>query len=184
MTKAVWNGVTIAESDDIALVEGNPYFPVGSVNWEYFRPSADTKPTYCHWKGFAEYSDIVVDGVENIAGVWQYHAPYEEAEAIRDRVAFWNSVELIDAPEGRGLVERSPSLRGDKTGWEALCWLLRNSEATVLSAADVTENTDIPESGIAEAFQVYDVQRYANRYKWRLKGGGGTGEPARLEKTA
>ena len=27
MVKAVWNGITIAESDDIVVVEGNAYFP-------------------------------------------------------------------------------------------------------------------------------------------------------------
>ena len=33
MTKAIWNGATIAESDDIALVEGNAYFPADGVRW-------------------------------------------------------------------------------------------------------------------------------------------------------
>ena len=31
MAKAVWNGEVIAESDDIVMVEANPYFPIGSV---------------------------------------------------------------------------------------------------------------------------------------------------------
>ena len=183
MAKAIWNGATLAESDDIALVEGNPYFPKEAVNWENFEDSADTRATYCHWKGISTYYDIVVDGEVNEGACWRYEEPYEESEIITDRVAFWNGVELIDAPEGKGLVERQPSLRGGKTGWEALCWLIRNSEETVLSAADVTANTDIPESGIAVVWQVYDVQRYAGRYKWRLAGGGATGEPVRIEKT-
>ena len=29
--KAVWNGTVIAESDDTVVVEGNHYFPAGSV---------------------------------------------------------------------------------------------------------------------------------------------------------
>ena len=45
MAKAIWKGATLAESDDIALVEGNPYFPKGSVNWDLFSKSDITKPT-------------------------------------------------------------------------------------------------------------------------------------------
>ncbi len=183
MAKAIWNGATLAESDDIALVEGNPYFPKASVDWDLLRDSADARPTYCHWKGMATYYDVVVDGEVNEGACWRYDEPYEESAIITDRVAFWNGVELIDAPEGTGLVERQPSLRGAKTGWEALCWLIRNSKQTVLSAAEVTENTDIAESGIAEAWAVHDVQRYAKRYKWRLAGGASTGEPVRIEKS-
>jgi uncharacterized protein (DUF427 family) len=183
MAKAMWNGAKLAESDDIALVEGNPYFPGESLNWDLFRASDATLPTYCHWKGMATYYDIVVDGVVNEGACWRYEEPYEESEIITGRIAFWKGVELIDAPDGSGLVERQPSLRGAKTGWEALCWLIRNSKQTVLSAAEVTENTDIPESGIAEAWGVYDVQRYASRYKWRLAGGAATGDAIRIEKT-
>ncbi len=182
MAKAMWNGATLAESDDVAVVEGNPYFPNESVNWEFFSASASTRPSYCHWKGMATYYDITVDGEVNEGACWRYAAPYEEAAIIADRVAFWNGVALIDAPDGAGLVEQQPSLRGAKTGWEALCWLIRNANETTLSAADITENTGIAESGIAEAWAVYDVQRYARRYKWRLAGNGATGAPVRIEK--
>jgi len=183
MAKAVWNGAILAESEDIALVESNPYFPKGSVNWDLFRKSDVTKPTYCHWKGLATYYDITVDGETNAGSCWIYEEPYKEASIITNRVAFWKGIEMIDAPEGSGLIESQPSLRGGKTGWEALCWLIRNSKEMVHSADDITRNTDIPESGIEEAWAVYDVQRYAGRYKWRLAGGGDTGEPVRIEKT-
>ncbi len=33
--KAIWNGATLAESDDTLVVEGNHYFPAGSVREEY-----------------------------------------------------------------------------------------------------------------------------------------------------
>ncbi len=45
MAKAIWNGATLAESDDIAVVEGNPYFPRASGNWEVFSASPGTRPT-------------------------------------------------------------------------------------------------------------------------------------------
>ncbi len=183
MTKAVWNGVTLAQSDEIAHVEGNAYFPAVAVDPKYMRESEGTRPTFCHWKGTAKYRDVVVDGAVNPGAAWYYDAPYEESAIIKDRVAFWNGVEIIDAPEGMGLVERSPSLQGAKTGWEALCWMLSKSPKTVLTAAEVTGTTGIPESGMEDAWQVYDVQRYATHYRWTLTGGAG-GEPLRLKKAA
>lgn len=32
--KAIWQGVTVAESDDIVEVEGNAYFPLGALKRE------------------------------------------------------------------------------------------------------------------------------------------------------
>ena len=46
MVKAIWNGAVLAESDDIALVEGNAYFPLSAINKDYFKKSADVRPTY------------------------------------------------------------------------------------------------------------------------------------------
>src|ERR1700722_8519833 len=47
--RAEWNGVVLAESDDIVTVEGNAYFPEASIAREHFSPS-DTH-TVCGWKG-------------------------------------------------------------------------------------------------------------------------------------
>ena len=48
----------LAESDDTIEVEGNLYFPQGSVKTEYFRESG-THST-CPWKGEASYYDVVL----------------------------------------------------------------------------------------------------------------------------
>ncbi|NDD44844.1 MAG: DUF427 domain-containing protein, partial [Synechococcaceae bacterium WB9_4xB_025] len=40
--KAIFNGTVIAESDDIVMVDGNPYFPRSSMREEYFRESSLT----------------------------------------------------------------------------------------------------------------------------------------------
>ena len=53
MTKAIWNDVVLAESDNTVMVEGNHYFPKDSVNWEYFNDSQTH--TTCPWKGVASY---------------------------------------------------------------------------------------------------------------------------------
>jgi uncharacterized protein (DUF427 family) len=92
MAKAVWQGTTIAESDDTVVVEGNHYFPLSSVRQDLLRPSGTT--TVCPWKGTATYWSVEVEGQVNRDAVWTYREPKEAAAEIRDRVAFWKGVEV------------------------------------------------------------------------------------------
>jgi len=61
--KASWKGAVPAESEDTAVVEGNHYFPVESIDRAYFRESGTH--THCPWKAEASYYDVVVDGEIN-----------------------------------------------------------------------------------------------------------------------
>ena len=92
MAKATWNGVVIAESDEGEIVEGNFYFPPGSIKEEYFEKS-DTN-TVCPWKGQASYYNVVVDGKKNEDAAWVYPTPKEQASNIKDHIAFWRGVEV------------------------------------------------------------------------------------------
>ena len=92
--KAIWNGVTIAESDETVVVEGNHYFPLSSVKSEYLRESA-THST-CHWKGEASYYDLVVGDAMNRDAAWYYPLPKDAAKQIAGRVAFWKGVQVVD----------------------------------------------------------------------------------------
>lgn len=181
MAKAVCNGATIAETDDIAHVEGNAYFPIADIDPAFLQKSQTTKHTFCHWKGFASYFDLIIDGQVFEGAGWVYEEPYDEAEPIKDRIAFWGDVEVTGVPEGRGLVENEPSPRGNRSGWEALCWVMRGQrdvDGGVLDAGFIAANTDLEGEALTAAWAETDVQRYASRYKWRL-----VGDPAQLEKT-
>ena len=90
--KATWNGQVIAESEDIATVEGNAYFPAASVKREYLADSATT--SVCPWKGTASYYSLQVDGKTNPDAVWYYREPKAAAAEIKDRVAFWKGVRV------------------------------------------------------------------------------------------
>lgn len=93
MPRATLNGVTLAESDQTEVVEGNHYFPPGSVNRDLFRESGTT--THCPWKGDASYLSVEVDGTRVEDAAWYYPEPKEAAENIRDHVAFYgNKVEV------------------------------------------------------------------------------------------
>lgn len=90
--RAVWKGQVLAESDQTVVVESNHYFPPEAVRREFFAPSNTT--TVCSWKGLANYYTVNVEGAANPDAAWYYSAPKEEAEQIRDYVAFWRGVTI------------------------------------------------------------------------------------------
>lgn len=92
--KAIWNGKVIAESDKTYKIENNIYFPPEAVKKEHLRKSTHT--THCYWKGDASYFDVVVDGKVNENAAWYYPDPPEIVDRMKNYVAFWNGVEIID----------------------------------------------------------------------------------------
>ncbi|MEM7801632.1 MAG: DUF427 domain-containing protein [Chloroflexota bacterium] len=91
--KAIWNGITIAESDNTVVVEGNHYFPKESVNAEFLKDSSHT--TVCPWKGTASYYTLTDgNGKESANAAWYYPAPKNAAAEIKDHVAFYSVVQV------------------------------------------------------------------------------------------
>ncbi len=92
MVKAIWNGVTIADTDDTVVVENNHYFPLSAIDSAMLKPSATT--SVCGWKGTANYYTLVVGGAENKDAAWYYPDPKSAAANIKGRVAFWKGVKV------------------------------------------------------------------------------------------
>jgi uncharacterized protein (DUF427 family) len=92
--KAIWNNQVIAQSDNTVVVENNHYFPKESVN-SGFLTESDTHST-CPWKGLASYYTLDVDGEQNTDAAWYYPDPKPAAANIKDHVAFWKGVKIID----------------------------------------------------------------------------------------
>jgi len=88
--KAIWHDKVIAESDETIVVEGNHYFPPGSINREYLCDSSTH--TTCPWKGQASYYDIIIEGATNKDAAWYYPEPKEAAKEIKGYAAFWRGV--------------------------------------------------------------------------------------------
>lgn len=86
-------GVVLAQSADTVVVEGNHYFPRGSLRLQHFRPSRTH--TVCGWKGTASYYDVVVGDQVNKDAAWHYPEPKAEAKELEGRVAFWRGVEVV-----------------------------------------------------------------------------------------
>ncbi len=94
MIKARWNGKEIAASDECIVVEGNQYFPPESINKEYLKESPSE--SNCVWKGVASYYNIEINGEVNQDAAWYYPNPSEAASAIKNYVAFWRGIEVIN----------------------------------------------------------------------------------------
>lgn len=92
--KAIWNNQVIAESNDTVVIENNHYFPHDSIKKEFYKES--NMQSTCPWKGVASYYTLQVNGKENKDAAWFYPEVSELAKGIKNRVAFWKGVEVIN----------------------------------------------------------------------------------------
>jgi len=91
--KAIWNDVVLAESNDTVRLEGNTYFPMSSINIEYFEETKST--SLCLWKGKANYFTVNVNGEINKNCAWYYPKPSFLAKKVKNHVAFWQDIKII-----------------------------------------------------------------------------------------
>ena len=84
--------MTLAESENTIVVEGNHYFPPDKIHREFFKES-DTHTT-CPWKGEASYYDIIAAGAANKDAAWYYPEPKAAAAEIKGYIAFWHGVKV------------------------------------------------------------------------------------------
>lgn len=92
VTRAVWNGVVVAESPSTIVVEGNHYFPPESVRQQYLVESRHR--SLCPWKGIARYYTLQVGEHVNPDAAWYYPRPTFLARRIKNHVGFWNGVHI------------------------------------------------------------------------------------------
>lgn len=104
MLRAVWNGIVLAEAPHMVRIEGNHYFPPGSLNMEYFVPSRTR--TLCPWKGLASYYDVTTEHGTAKDVAWYYPHPSPLARRIKNHVAFYPEVTIEGEPEPRSAGER------------------------------------------------------------------------------
>lgn len=72
------------------------------------------KQSYCEWKGYAEYWDIVVDGVRVANAAWSYPDPSSAFQVMKDHIAFYPH--LVDRCIADG-VEIEPQPGNYYGGW-------------------------------------------------------------------
>ena len=94
MTRAVFDGVVVAESDDVRVIEGMTYFPVEHVDMDKLVPSPTS--SRCFWKGKASYWHVAgrTDVAPNAA--FAYEQPWPLARRfVSGRIAFWQGVRIV-----------------------------------------------------------------------------------------
>jgi uncharacterized protein (DUF427 family) len=90
--RAIFNKTVIAESDKTVVVEGNDYFPLESINQDYFTET--NQHTTCPWKGESSYYTIKVNSETAENAAWSYKDPKDAANKIKNHVAFGKNVSV------------------------------------------------------------------------------------------
>ena len=91
MAKAMFNGVMVAESDDVKTVEGITYFPISDVDQDALVDSPTT--TRCFWKGKANYFHVDSGDDTALDAAFHYRSPWPLARRlVKDRVGFWRDI--------------------------------------------------------------------------------------------
>jgi uncharacterized protein (DUF427 family) len=93
VVKVSFNGMTIAESDDVIQVDEDKaplryYFPRSDVRMETLTPTSTN--SVCPFKGYATYFDLFAGGKQLKDAVWTYETPYDEHADLAQRVAFYD----------------------------------------------------------------------------------------------
>jgi len=91
--KAILNGKTIAESDDIVKNDGYIYFPPGAVRLEWLEKAPVTEKDRACPHG-VQFYDVVIDGARHRRAAWSYEAPLPAMKQVADRFGFWEDVEI------------------------------------------------------------------------------------------
>jgi uncharacterized protein (DUF427 family) len=91
--KAVLDQNEVASSDDIVEVGGYHYFPTSAVrmDWLVKSPRTDHDLECPHG---VQFYDVVVNGVRHSRNAWIYEAPQPKMAQVRDRVGFWEDVQV------------------------------------------------------------------------------------------
>lgn len=92
--KAIWNGLTIAESETTRDVHGYTYFPRDAVRMDLLKTAAKTASDLECPHGVQFYD--VGDGKQRSArAAWSYEAPTDATMRTIDRwMSFWDDVEV------------------------------------------------------------------------------------------
>jgi len=92
--RALYKETVIAESDDTVVVEGDHCFAIADVNRPYLQDSSSH--TTCSGKGEASSYSVMADGDWNADAAWHDPVSNDGAKEIRDRVAFWRDVKVVE----------------------------------------------------------------------------------------
>lgn len=90
--KAIWNGVVVAESDDVLMIEKDYYFPLASLKPQYLRLSI-TQDEMANIASITTFN-LKLGRRQCVDAVWYYDNPKSAAKGAYGRVAFRKEVQI------------------------------------------------------------------------------------------
>ncbi|MCB0819917.1 MAG: DUF427 domain-containing protein [Bacteroidetes bacterium] len=94
MSKVIWNGIVVAESDKTIQLEGKKYFPHTAVHGNYFIESE--KHSVCPVKGKANYYHVEVNGKRSANGAYYFPNPNPKVKVIQNYIGFGDDFKIVD----------------------------------------------------------------------------------------
>jgi uncharacterized protein (DUF427 family) len=91
--KAIVDGQTVAQSNDIVECKGYQYFPQGSVRTDWLEKAEKTTDDKACPHG-VQFYDVIVGGKRHARAAWSYEAPRPEMKEVGGRFGFWEDVEV------------------------------------------------------------------------------------------
>ncbi|WP_432474281.1 DUF427 domain-containing protein [Amphritea sp. HPY] len=167
-----FNGRTIADSQSVMILleTGLPaiyYFPRDDIYMEHL--TRTDHRTHCPFKGNANYWTVNVAGKRLENAAWSYEDPQDEAEAVRNYIAFdWDAMDAWYA-DGQLTVEHRAETR---TANPYLDWLLREAWAEeepaklVKALAKQLLAADVPLLRFSLLVRTLHPQMFAVSYEW------------------
>jgi len=91
--KAVVDGKTVAQSNDVIECKGYQYFPADSVRRDWLEKTEKTADDRACPHG-VQFYDVVVGGKRHKRAAWSFEAPRPEMKEVGGRFGFWQDVEI------------------------------------------------------------------------------------------
>jgi uncharacterized protein (DUF427 family) len=92
--KAVVDGETVAESNNVIECKGYQYFPRAAVRMDWLQKADKTVDDRACPHG-VQFYDVIVGGKRHARAAWSYEAPRPEMRDVSGRFGFWQDVEVL-----------------------------------------------------------------------------------------
>ena len=93
MTRAVWRGRVVAESDETRALAGYLYFPRAAVRMDLLRPAPRTPRDLACPHG-VRFFDVTDGERTSPRAAWSYEAPRPSHAAVDHWIGFWHDVAI------------------------------------------------------------------------------------------
>jgi len=169
-----FGGARIVDSDRVLVMHETRlapvyYFPRDDVRMDLMEKTGHR--THCPFKGNASYWTLKAGGKEAANAVWSYEEPYDEAEGVRDYVAFyWDALDAWfedGAAAQQPAVDDTPDAENPFIAWLVTdAWKASSSETLVESLVRCLIEAGMPVARLRVLIRTLHPQLFAMAYSW------------------